>query len=38
MHIMLQPGHSLLAVPVVWANERQQQIIEFQNDRIVPVL
>jgi hypothetical protein len=32
MHIMLQPYHIRLAAFVGWANERQRQIIEFQND------
>ncbi len=31
---MLQPCYILLAALVGWANERQQQIIAFQNDQI----
>ena len=34
MQIMLQPYRILLAALVGWANERQQRIIEFQNDQI----
>jgi hypothetical protein len=38
MQIILQPYHILLATLVGWANERQQQIIEFQNDQIQALL
>ena len=38
MQIMLQPYHILLAAVIGWANERQQQIIEFQNDPIEALL
>jgi len=38
MRFMLQPCHILLATLVGWANERQQQIIEFQNDQIKALL
>jgi len=34
MQFMLQPCHSLLAILIGWVNERQQWIIEFQNDQI----
>jgi putative transposase len=38
MQFMLQPYHILLAALIGWANERQQQIIEFQNDQIKALL
>jgi transposase InsO family protein len=38
MQFMLQPCHILLAALIGWANERQQQIIEFQNDQIEALL
>jgi hypothetical protein len=38
MQFMLQPCHILLATLIGWANERQQQIIEFQNDQIEALL
>jgi hypothetical protein len=38
MQFMLQPCHILLATLIGWANERQQQIIEFQNDQIKALL
>ncbi|MDA1249106.1 MAG: hypothetical protein O2820_07750 [Planctomycetota bacterium] len=38
MQFMLQPCHILLAALIDWANERQQQIIEFQNDPIEALL
>jgi len=38
MQFMLQPCDILLAALVGWANERQQQIIEFQNDQIETLL
>ena len=38
MQFILQPCHILLAALVGWANERQQQIIEFQNDQIEVML
>ena len=38
MQFILQPCHILLAALVGWANERQQQIIEFQNDQIQALL
>ena len=38
MQIILQPYHILLAALVGWANERQQRIIEFQNDQIEALL
>ena len=38
MQFVLQPYHVLLAALVGWANERQQQIIEFQNDQIEALL
>jgi len=38
MQFLLQPCHILLATLIGWANERQQQIIEFQNDQIKPLL
>ena len=38
MQFMLQPYHILLATLIGWANERQQQIIEFQNDQIKALL
>ena len=34
MLFILHPYHLLLAVLIGWANERQQQIIAFQNDQI----
>ncbi|MGZ0174661.1 MAG: hypothetical protein ACKVHE_34595 [Planctomycetales bacterium] len=38
MQLMLQPCHILLAILIGWANERQQRIIEFQNDQIEALL
>jgi hypothetical protein len=38
MQFVLQPYHILLAALIGWANERQQQIIEFQNDQIKAML
>jgi hypothetical protein len=38
MQIILEPYHILLAALIGWANERQQQIIEFQNDQIQALL
>ena len=38
MQFMLQSCHILLATLIGWANERQQQIIEFQNDQIEALL
>jgi putative transposase len=38
MQFMLQPYHILVAALIGWANERQQQIIEFQNDQIKALL
>ncbi len=38
MQFMLQPYHMVLATLIGWANERQQQIIEFQNDQIEALL
>lgn len=38
MQFMLQPGHILLAILIGQANERQQRIIEFQNDQIEALL
>jgi len=38
MQFLLQPCHILLATLIGWANERQQQIIEFQNDQIEALL
>ncbi len=38
MQFVLQPCHILLATVIGWANERQQQIIEFQNDQIQSLL
>ena len=38
MQFLLQPCHMVLAARVGWANERQQQIIEFQNDQIQALL
>jgi hypothetical protein len=38
MQFMLQPCHILLATLVGWVYERQQQIIEFQNDQIEALL
>ena len=38
MQLVLQPCHILLAALIGWANERQQQIIEFQNDQIEALL
>ena len=38
MRFILQPCHMVLAALVGWANERQQQIIEFQNDQIQALL
>jgi putative transposase len=35
---MLQPRHILLAALIGWANERQQRIVEFQNDQIEALL
>ena len=34
MHVILQPWHILFAVLCGWLNERQQRVIEFQNDQI----
>ncbi|MGZ0172269.1 MAG: hypothetical protein ACKVHE_22235 [Planctomycetales bacterium] len=34
MQFMLQPCHILLVALIGWANDRQQQIIEFQNNQI----
>jgi hypothetical protein len=38
MQIVLQPCHIVLAALVGRANERQQRIIEFQNDQIEALL
>ena len=38
MHFILQPWHILLSALCGWANERQQQIIEFQNPQIDTLL
>jgi len=38
MQFMLQPCHIQLATLIGWSNERQQQIIEFQNDQIQALL
>ena len=38
MQFMLHPYHILLAALIGWANERQQRIIEFQNDQIEALL
>jgi transposase InsO family protein len=38
MQFILQPWHILFAVVCGWLNERQQQIIEFQNDQIEALL
>jgi len=38
MQFMLQPCHIVLAALIGWANERQQQIIDFQNDQIEALL
>ena len=34
MHAILKPWHILFAVLCGWLNERQQRVIEFQNDQI----
>ena len=38
MQFLLQPCHILLAALIGWASQRQQQIIEFQNDQIQALL
>jgi putative transposase len=38
MQFILQPYHILVAALAGWSNERQQQIIEFQNDQIQALL
>jgi hypothetical protein len=37
-HFIIQSYHFLLATLIGWYNERQQQIIEFQNDQIEALL
>jgi hypothetical protein len=37
-HFIIQSYHFLLATLIGWDNERQQQIIEFQNDQIEALL
>ena len=38
MSFISQPWHILLATLYGWVNQRQQQIIEFQNDQIEALL
>ena len=38
MSFISQPWHILLATLYGWVNQRQQQMIEFQNDRIEVLL
>jgi hypothetical protein len=38
MFFLLQPCHILLTILIGWANERHQQIIEFQSDQIEALL
>ena len=38
MSFIFQPWHILLATLYGWVNQRQQQMIEFQNDRIEVLL
>jgi hypothetical protein len=38
MHVILNLSHILFAVLCGWFNERQQRVIEFQNDQFVAFL